>query len=766
MTKFKSSITEKNTAKTWKKGDLVYYKQVGMNLDEGLVQIKTDPDVLKMVDCHKGVESVVLYTVSQEIDSDCIPFTLNLPESVIIGGSKRKGKEKCVANAAGFNRPKLQIKGGKNKSTGSNRKGKEKVRDDVVPLGYDADGDLDVDWHENISEDEYDSLNESEEEEEFDVENSRAYKDPFWGEVLSGDEDIFEPIGKENDPKKVLYLTHGEQMGKDCGSDIGKSDELISPKPTSEEDNCNTNKNPEFNEIDMACPGLVKGLKFGDVATFRAVVREANLIKGKDLRFVKNNKDKVIVRCKAEGCKYRVYGSQVTDEMTFQIKTLNPTHTCTRACKNSACTSRWISKRYVQKFRYDLNYATAGLQKEIKDKFHVNVGRMQVYRARKSAEKDLGLVEQHGWAFISHRQKGLIQRFDVVCPMANHRSCVRHLYANYRDKGHKGKHLRTSYPSMWSRSYFTDYSKSDLLVNNLSESFNLYILDARDKPIVTMIEKIRRKLMRRFQLKREGMSKLTGKICPKIQAKLDNEGLKYSDYVSIYAGNGLFEVECRHQRFVVNLSKRKCGCRKWDLTGIPCQHAISAILFDGSVPEDYWRRTSIDHLEPPKDKIQHGRPKIKRKRHPSEPKNPYKLSKAGTIIKCYECKKVGHNSKTCPSKKDKGTMFTNVKKTPTTNKKQAVGGVRATIASAVDSRARGVRIAAASDVDSRAGGSRTVASSAIDSRTVAASSTGVRTSTAPLTIYGGDANSECVVVPTLEKAIQRMQDKKKKKPWV
>ena len=166
------------------------------------------------------------------------------------------------------------------------QQGKEKVCDDVVALGSNADGNLDVDWHENIAEDEYESLNESEEE-EFDVENSRAYKDRFWSEVLSGDEDIFEPIGKENDPKKELYLTHGEQMGKDCGSDIGKSDELISPKPTSEEDNCNTNKNLEFNEIDMACPELVKGLKFGDIATFRAAVKEANLIKGKDLRFMK-----------------------------------------------------------------------------------------------------------------------------------------------------------------------------------------------------------------------------------------------------------------------------------------------------------------------------------------------------------------------------------------------------------------------------------------------------------------------------------------------
>ena len=99
-------------------------------------------------------------------------------------------------------------------------------------------------------------------------------------------------------------------------------------------------------------------------------------------------------------------------------------------------------------------------------------------------------------------------------------------------------------------------------------------------------------------------------------------------------------------------------------------------------------------------------------------------------------------------------------------KKQAVRGARATVASAIDSNARGVRIAAISDVDSRAGGSRTVAASVVDSRArgsrgVATSSTSVRTSTTPLTIYGGGANSERVVVPTLEKAIQRMQAKKK-----
>ena len=97
-------------------------------------------------------------------------------------------------------------------------------------------------------------------------------------------------------------------------------------------------------------------------------------------------------------------------------------------------------------------------------------------------------------------------------------------------------------------------------------------------------------------------------------------------------------------------------------------------------------------------------------------------------------------------------MSTNAKKTPTTNKKQAAGGARATAASAVDSRAKGLKTIAVSAVNSRAGGSKAVV----------ASSTGVRTSTAPLMIYGGGANGKRVMVPTSEKAIQRMQVKKKK----
>ena len=46
--------------------------------------------------------------------------------------------------------------------------------------------------------------------------------------------------------------------------------------------------------------------------------------------------------------------------------------------------------------------------------------------------------------------------------------------------------------------------KTDLVNNNLSEVFNRYILDVRNKPVVTMLIGIYDKQMVRFDDKREG----------------------------------------------------------------------------------------------------------------------------------------------------------------------------------------------------------------------------------------------------------------------
>ncbi len=54
---------------------------------------------------------------------------------------------------------------------------------------------------------------------------------------------------------------------------------------------------------------------------------------------------------------------------------------------------------------------------------------------------DVGIVNSHGWSFISDRQKGLPGAFEDVVRNAEHHFCARHLLSNYI-KLYKGKALK------------------------------------------------------------------------------------------------------------------------------------------------------------------------------------------------------------------------------------------------------------------------------------------------------------------------------------
>ncbi|GMY29119.1 Transposase, MuDR, plant [Fagus crenata] len=241
-------------------------------------------------------------------------------------------------------------------------------------------------------------------------------------------------------------------------------------------------------------------------------------------------------------------------------------------------------------------------------------------------------------------REGLAEVFKKFIPTADHRICVRHLYANFRDRGHRWKALKdklwetvvactkTEYLAameelkkideaaynyldtmdqcMWSRAYFVSMPRIDLLVNNLSESFNSYIMDARDKPLVAMIEIIRRKLMKRFQLKREGMMKYEGPICPRIQQKLEKNKEMSCECETQYASNGYYEVGYKGKRYVVSLEEM-------------------------SLPdEQQWEKTRLEKVEPPFVKKAPSRPTKQRKRDPNEPRNPYKIKKCVKDLRC------------------------------------------------------------------------------------------------------------------------------------
>jgi hypothetical protein len=56
-------------------------------------------------------------------------------------------------------------------------------------------------------------------------------------------------------------------------------------------------------------------------------------------------------------------------------------------------------------------------------------------------------------------------------------------------------------PSTWIKAIFSDFPKCDMLLNNHSEVFNSYILEAREMPFLCMLETIFYKILQRIYTK-------------------------------------------------------------------------------------------------------------------------------------------------------------------------------------------------------------------------------------------------------------------------
>ncbi|KAL0361903.1 UNVERIFIED_CONTAM: hypothetical protein Sradi_3874800 [Sesamum radiatum] len=123
-------------------------------------------------------------------------------------------------------------------------------------------------------------------------------------------------------------------------------------------------------------------------------------------------------------------------------------------------------------------------------------------------KSDLEIVKDDIYTFIFDKQKSLVPAFDSVFPRSDKRATTvqkwewrmqemavlsQQAYDLFSDKP----------PIQWSKAYFNTFAKCDMMFNNICEAFNYCILDARERPVLTMLEWIREFLVTRLQENRD-----------------------------------------------------------------------------------------------------------------------------------------------------------------------------------------------------------------------------------------------------------------------
>ncbi|KAI3703759.1 hypothetical protein L1987_73954 [Smallanthus sonchifolius] len=244
---------------------------------------------------------------------------------------------------------------------------------------------------------------------------------------------------------------------------------------------------------------------------------------------------------------------------------------------------------------------------------------------------DLEKDERCNFTFISDRQKGLIPALAKVFPSAEHRFCLRHLHQNmklrWRGKAFKDllwgcattttvqefrskmeelrtfnteahKWLSSIPPQHWTRSHFTGRAKTDVLLNNMCEVLNGKLVEARDQPIISALEFIREYLAKRIVNVIKVIEKSDGPLTPTATKLMEGIKTEAAKYTVMWHGGSKYQVSGPWgEQVVVDVNDRNCTCRRWDLTGLPCKHAVAVnwnMALNGQqvVPPECWAHSS------------------------------------------------------------------------------------------------------------------------------------------------------------------------------
>ncbi|KAE8720330.1 hypothetical protein F3Y22_tig00020348pilonHSYRG00008 [Hibiscus syriacus] len=288
------------------------------------------------------------------------------------------------------------------------------------------------------------------------------------------------------------------------------------------------------------------------------------------------------------------------------------------------------------------------------------------------------MVNSSGFKYTGN--EGLVEAMIHVLPNAEHMTCVRHLYSNFKNNAQfKGKNLKDALWKVARATYKKEFKDAMDELKALSKpEFDCHkmILEARYKSILTLMEMIKTKIMENIAKKKEVVNKYTGSLCPRIQKKIELAIQQSTRCWPTYTGGQKYQVSAGlSNQHAIDIENHSCSCRKWDLTGIPCIHDVSVMVLNNQRPEVYvhnsyfvttqreiyshfiqpmrgpnqWLTdTTCEPVIPPTIRRPPGRPKKERRKETYEPTNSHAtMSKKGIMMYCSKCGQPVHNQRTC-----------------------------------------------------------------------------------------------------------------------
>ncbi|GMJ11148.1 MUSTANG 7 [Hibiscus trionum] len=135
------------------------------------------------------------------------------------------------------------------------------------------------------------------------------------------------------------------------------------------------------------------GQKFSSVHEYRETLRKYAIAHQFAFRFIKNDGHRVTVKCKAEGCSWRIHASRSRESATqpISIKTMNPTHTCGGADASSGlqATSSWVASIIKEKLEVFPEYKPKDIVNDVKQEYGIDLNYYQAWRGKESAKEHL-----------------------------------------------------------------------------------------------------------------------------------------------------------------------------------------------------------------------------------------------------------------------------------------------------------------------------------------------------------------------------------------